>query len=120
MTTSLYAVTFDCTNAEHVASFWSDVLGRDVDPGATRETTAIGLHDGVADGPRWMFIRVPEAKESKNRVHVDLIAADLNAEVERVVGLGATRLADFKEAGARWSTLADPEGNEFDIMAEQV
>ena len=120
MTTSLHSVTFDCTDAEHLARFWSGVLGRDVDAGATREFAAIGLHDGAADRPHWMFIRVPESKESKNRVHVDLIATDLDAEVEWVVGLGATRLADIKEAGARWATLADPEGNEFDIMAEQV
>ena len=80
----------------------------------------MGLDNEAADRPHWMFISVPESKESKNRVQsIDLIAADLDAEVERVVGLGATRLADLKEAGARWTTLADPEGNAFDIMAEQ-
>jgi hypothetical protein len=50
-------------------------------------------------------------------VHVDLVAADLAAAVERALELGAARLADHADAGYRWSTLADPEGNEFDIVA---
>jgi predicted enzyme related to lactoylglutathione lyase len=62
-------------------------------------------------------MRVPEAKTAKNRVHVDLAVADLPAAVERIVALGATRLGDFDEAGFRWTTLRDPEGNEFDVVA---
>jgi Glyoxalase-like domain len=119
MTATLYAVTFDCVDASRLARFWSGVLERAVDPGATEDFAAIGLEDDAASRPHWMFIRVPESKELKNRVHVDLIAADLDAEVGRVVRLGAGRRADLEEAGNRWITLVDPEGNEFDIVAEQ-
>ena len=52
----------------------------------------------------------------KNRVHVDLATEDLEAELERVVGLGATRVADYDESGTRWTTLSDPAGNEFDVV----
>ena len=72
--------------------------------------------DGSA-GPVWMFHRVPEAKETKNRVHIDFIAAEWQEEVQRVLGLGASHLADVDEGGYQWATLADPEGNEFDIVA---
>jgi glyoxalase superfamily protein len=51
-------------------------------------------------------------------MHPDLITADLEAEVERLVGLGATWKADVKLGSVRWTTLLDPEGNEFDVIAE--
>jgi Glyoxalase-like domain len=66
-----------------------------------------------------MFNKVPEGKAAKNRVHLDLVAATLELEVDRLVALGAHRLGDFDQGGARWVTLADPEGNEFDVLAEQ-
>jgi predicted enzyme related to lactoylglutathione lyase len=62
-----------------------------------------------------MFIRVPERTPGKNSVHLDLHAPDVPAEVARAVGLGAKHVADFAEYGAVWTTLADPEGNLFDI-----
>jgi uncharacterized glyoxalase superfamily protein PhnB len=65
--------------------------------------------------PALMFLAVPEPRQSKNRVHLDLVADDLAAEVERAVSLGATKIADFNEYGATWTTLTDPEGNIFDI-----
>ena len=67
--------------------------------------------------PGWMFLRVPESKTVKNRVHPDLTTDDLPAEVERLIALGATRQADHDEDGTRWVTLTDPEGNEFDVVA---
>jgi hypothetical protein len=66
-----------------------------------------------------MFNRVPEPRQAKNRVHVDLVSSDWKTEVDRVIGLGATRIGDFDEGGSMWTTLADPEGNEFDIAATQ-
>lgn len=117
MSVNLYAVTFDCADATKLAAFWSAVLDRAVDDGATEAFAAIGLQDPVDRRPHWMFVKVPEAKAAKNRVHVDLIADDLEGEVGRLVALGAGRKADFEEGGARWSTLCDPEGNEFDVVA---
>ncbi len=77
-------------------------------------------------GPRLYFQRVPEAKTQKNRGHLDLnvtggpSAAPLearrgqvNAEVERLLGLGATKLRVGEELGQYWVVLQDPEGDEF-------
>ena len=72
---------------------------------------------GDGGDPLMMFIKVPEAKTVKNRVHLDMQAADRDAEVERLVGLGATVLHDKNEYGMQWTTLADPEGNEFCVAS---
>ena len=66
-------------------------------------------------GPRLLFQTVPEAKTVKNRVHLDLQVGDdrRNAEVERLIALGGTRLWDGQEGPYKWVTMADPEGNEF-------
>ena len=120
MSVNLYAVTMDCSNATELATFWSTVLNRPVDEGATEEFAAIGLHDPPELRPHWMFVKVPEGKAAKNRVHPDLLAADLDAEVKRLVSAGAVRQAAFEEDGARWITLLDPERNEFDVVAESA
>jgi len=114
MSLSLAHVTFDCTHAAGLAAFWSKALDRPVDPDASEFFATIG-RVGEQPGPAWMFIKVPEAKQVKNRVHVDLAADDWAGEVARVVELGATHVSDHDEYGARWATLTDPEGNEFDI-----
>lgn len=116
--TTLYAVTFDCADAQRVAEFWAAALDRKVDDGASEGFASIGMGEAPAARPHWMFIQVPEPKRSKNRVHVDLISKERDEEVARLVSLGATRIGDFDEDGARWTTLADPEGNEFDLVAE--
>ena len=116
MSVSLLAVTVDCADAVKLAGFWSQVLERATDPEPTAEFASIGLAEGGAGGA-WMFHAVPEGKTAKNRVHIDFVAPDLASEVERILTLGATHLADVEEGGYRWSTLADPEGNEFDVVA---
>jgi predicted enzyme related to lactoylglutathione lyase len=60
-----------------------------------------------------VFVLVEDEKATKNRVHVDLATEDREAEVERLVALGATRVDDQDELGLRWTVLRDPEGNEF-------
>jgi hypothetical protein len=60
---------------------------------------------------------VPEAKVVKNRVHLDLISESFDAETERLVSLGAQKLHDVESGNARWTTFADIEGNEFDLIA---
>lgn len=118
MTIRLHALTFDCADAAVIGGFWAQALGRELDPGAGKEFASIGLRDSGGSAPGWAFAQVPEGKSGKNRMHPDLIAADLEAEVERLVGLGATWQADVKLGEMRWSTLLDPEGNEFDVIAE--
>jgi len=68
MSTTLYAVTFDCTHAAELARFWAEVLERPVDDGANDESASIGLQDPPGRRPRWMFLKVPEGKTAKNRV----------------------------------------------------
>jgi glyoxalase superfamily protein len=118
MPLSIAQIVFDCEDAETLSSFWSKVLDRPVDEGAAVFFASIGLKS-PGPGPALMFIKVAEPKQVKNRVHVDLTGAggDWAAEVERVVGLGAVQLAEYKEFGTHWVTLRDPEGNEFDIGA---
>jgi predicted enzyme related to lactoylglutathione lyase len=118
MSATEFAITLDCANAAELAAFWAEVLGRPADPGATEDFAAIGLAEGSNGRPVWMFHKVPEAKTAKNRAHVDLVTADLSAEVDRLVRLGASRVADIEESGAQWTTLTDPAGNEFDLVAQ--
>jgi uncharacterized glyoxalase superfamily protein PhnB len=66
-----------------------------------------------------MFLAVPEPRHGKNRVHLDLVATDIQADVERAISLGATKVAEFDEYGTRWTTMTDPEGNVFDIGVGQ-
>jgi predicted enzyme related to lactoylglutathione lyase len=117
MSVNLYAVTFDCGNAGELAGFWSGVLGRPVEDGASAEMAAIA--PGGTGGPHWYFMQVAEGKIAKNRMHPDLTTADLGAEIDRIVALGAKQAGEFDEAGFRWVTLQDPEGNEFDVIASE-
>lgn len=117
MTVTVHAFVFDCTNASRLANFWAKALGRAVDPGATADFASIGVEGATGPSPSWMFVKVPETKTVKNRLHCDLAAADLDDEVGRLVDLGAIRQAGFDEDGSRWVTLLDPEGNEFDVVA---
>jgi hypothetical protein len=116
MSSNLYALSFDATDAQVVASFWAGVLERTVADGATGDNAAVSA-DPAIPGSRIGFHRVPEGKTVKNRMHLDLITADFDAEVDRILGLGATKLNEVKKGSAHWVTLADPDGNEFDLIA---
>lgn len=116
MTLSIAAVTFDCTDAAAQARFWAELLGRPVDPDADQFFASIGRNSG--DGPALMFLQVGDRNPGKNVVHLDLHTPDRQAEVDRAIALGAEHRGDFDEYGVVWTTLADPEGNLFDIAAE--
>jgi len=116
MTVSVAAVTFDCANAAALAGFWSEAIGVPLDKGemgASEFFASIGMTEPGEAVPAMMFIQVPEGKTVKNRVHLDMKAQDRAAEVDRLVSLGATVIQDNDEYNVRWTTLADPEGNEF-------
>ncbi len=123
MTVKIASVTFDCADALTVGRFWSAALGRPLDPDASSDLPGIGFagrrtSDGWApverdDDPTWIFAKVPEPKTAKNRMHLDLMTPDPEAEIARLVGLGAARVADMEEYGYEWTVMADPEGNEF-------
>ncbi|WP_234434785.1 VOC family protein [Streptomyces pyridomyceticus] len=106
-------MTIDCADPHALASFWAQVLegtlGEDDNPG---DEEALVESAGAA----LLFIRVPEGKSVKNRVHLDVQPQDRNRdeEVERLLALGATVVGDHRVPGGKgWVTLADPEGNEF-------
>ncbi len=65
-------------------------------------------------------MKVPEGKTVKNRVHLDWYAPDREDEVERLIGLGATRLWDVTNEDFEWTTLADVEGNEFCVVQSEA
>jgi hypothetical protein len=116
----LAAVTFDCRDALTVAEFWSAALDRPIDPKSSRDFASISMPEHrdtrgwrLDAEPTWLFAKVPETKIAKNRMHVDLAAPDHEAEVARLVELGATRVADMDEWGFKWTVMQDPEGNEF-------
>jgi predicted enzyme related to lactoylglutathione lyase len=106
----------DCGDLDRSARFWTSVLGyeRAGPPGGPYQ----GLVPADGHGIEVLLQQVPEAKSGKNRLHLDLRTADLNAEVDRVVALGARQLTRLPvtEAGWRWHILADPDGNEFCVL----
>lgn len=112
---SVRHVTIDCTDTYRLGGFWAQVLNASLadddepgDPEALVETPGVTL----------LFVAVTGPKTTKNRVHLDLQPTDRtrDEEVERVVSLGATVVADHRRPdGTGWVTLADIEGNEFCI-----
>ncbi|MGW6745565.1 VOC family protein [Streptomyces sp. NPDC055025] len=114
MSSTLYSLSVDTADAAKLARFWADALGRRVAPGASAEFAAIDPAEGV---PRLSFHQVPEPKSVKNRLHLDLVTTEFEAESKRLTALGATPLNDVDKGTVRWTTFADPEGNEFDLVA---
>ncbi len=117
MALALGNITFDCDDPGSLSQFWHDVTGwermGDLSPYFAMLQTGEG-------GPAVLFIRVPEAKSAKNRCHPDLRAdspAAVDAQVQRLIALGATHLHTRDEFGIHWATFADTEGNEFCVGA---
>ena len=110
-------VGLDCADLARTEAFWAAALGYER-RGSAAQYVALRPADG-APGPHLLLQQVAEPKVTKNRMHLDLVVDDMEGEVERLVGLGATRLRDepFDEVGHRWVALADPEGNEFCVVA---
>jgi Glyoxalase-like domain len=112
-------ITFDCADPYLLVGFWSQVTGYREDPENPNEPgDPEGYLAGPGGQPGLLFIKVPEPKTVKNRVHLDLVPADRtrDEEVERLLGIGATLVADHRRSdGTGWALLADPEGNELCI-----
>lgn len=107
-------VTIDCTDPQSLAAFWAEAVGGKIrdDWGdfVTVEATAVGIAH-VA------FQRVPEPRVGKNRMHIDFRTPDQRGEVDRLVALGATVVAEHDIGVLTWTVLQDPEGNEFCVGA---
>ena len=138
-------IVFDATDPARLADFWALALGYVLQPppedfsswddwamsmGIPEENwnDARALVDGDGVGPRIFFQKVPETKTAKNRVHLDVNAGGghdvapeerkdrVDAEVQRLVGAGASILGPMEQRGEYWVVLRDPEGNEFCVQ----
>jgi hypothetical protein len=116
MSNTIIGLSIDAADAASLAEFWAQALGRQVAAGADKGHAVVTIDPAAVSVPRLVFHQVPEGKTVKNRLHLDLVATDWEAEIVRLTGLGATRIREVEENGARWITLADPEGNEFDLV----
>lgn len=104
----------DCADPEALAPFWAQTLGYDV---VRRNPPYVALGHPAGTRPELLLQRVPEPKEGKNRMHLDLRVGALEDELGRLLGLGARRLrGPFDDQGCRTVVLADPEGNEFCLI----
>ena len=116
---SFLFVTLDANDAMGIARFWAEVLGTEVDD-EMDEGRFVFLkgRDGL---PVVCIQRVPEPKAGKNRMHLDLSVEDLSAATDRIVALGGSWDGnEFTLETFRWRTLRDPEGNEFDVSAQEA
>ena len=111
--TGIAAQAVDCHDPSGLAGGWSRLLGGRVEVDDDGDATLHTLH--TPGGLAIDFVRVPEAKTVKNRLHLDLRSTDLAEATEQAVALGATRADDIYDGG-RWQVLRDPEGNEFCLL----
>ena len=110
-------IAFDCDDVLKVAAFWSAVLGRPVDKGSSEFFASIGGADAERREPALYFNKVPESKQAKNRVHLDLVDPDPSA-ADEIVRLGGTVVGKYQIPGQRWTVMQDPEGNELCIATK--
>ncbi|MEA2826703.1 MAG: hypothetical protein QOG43_1142 [Actinomycetota bacterium] len=107
-------VVVDCLDPTALATFWGEVLGSEV---VVRRPDWVYVHD-PSSGVRIAFQQVPEPKQGKNRLHLDVEVADIAAAIPRCVALGATVVGEVQqdEAG-RFQVMLDPEGHEFCLVS---
>jgi len=119
MALRLENISFDCHDAERLAGFWRDVLGWRITSVHAEEVVLQPPVGSPEEGilPDILFLPVPESKATKNRLHLDVRpSSDQDAEVDRIVSLGATRVDIGQSTECTWVVLADPEGNEFCVL----
>jgi hypothetical protein len=104
----------DAADPDALASFWTAVLDW---PRLSADDGVVEIGDPSGSLPTLVFAPVDDAKVVKNRVHIDVSprASDQAAELQRLLGLGATKV-DVGQGEQSWVVLADPEGNEFCLL----
>jgi catechol 2,3-dioxygenase-like lactoylglutathione lyase family enzyme len=111
-----FSTVIDCRDPRTLADFWCQALGYQVVYENERE---VDIAPDRSCFPGLAFLRAPGGKQVKNRLHLDLNPGDQAAEVQRLQALGATRI-DIGQGEAEWIVMADPEGNEFCVLAPQA
>ena len=118
MNLRIQCLCVDTTDPARLAGFWEAALGwrrTHEDPGeVVLEPPAGSREDGVV--PDLLFLRVPEEKQIKNRLHLDLRPEDQHAELTRLEQLGARRVDVGQGSDVSWVVMADPDGNEFCVL----
>lgn len=118
MALRIQCVCIDTTDPARLAAFWQSALGwrrtYERDHEVVLEPPAGSPEDGVS--PDLLFLRVPERKAGKNRLHLDLRPADQAVEVARLEELGARRVAVGQGDDVSWVVMGDPDGNEFCVL----
>ena len=109
---ALYAIVIDVNDLELCGRFWSRVLGTNI---LFQDETYLRVGN-KGERPTLLLQKVPEPHREKNRVHIDLDVADLDAAVSRVQELGGNKLRQHQQYGIEWVVMADPDGNEFCLV----
>lgn len=119
MTSHIAVITIDALDPRRVAGFWAAALGWQI---VEEDADIVSIAPAHGAWPTIDVAKVPERKGVKNRLHLDLRADGSTAEeeVERLMALGARPADVGQPADASWTVLADPEGNEFCILARSV
>ncbi len=118
--TRIQCITVDSSDPLKLANFWAAVLSWEITYKTDNEVCIELLDGSSAQGviPDLLFIKVPDSKAGKNRLHLDLRPDDQAAEVARIEGLGGTRIeiGQSTDPDTTWVVMADPEGNEFCVL----
>jgi catechol 2,3-dioxygenase-like lactoylglutathione lyase family enzyme len=118
MNLRIQCVCIDTADPAGLAAFWESALGfrrtYEQDDQVVLEPPAGSPEDGIV--PDLLFLRVPEDKAAKNRLHFDLRPQDQAAEVARLEALGARRADVGQKADVSWIVMSDPAGNEFCVL----
>ncbi|HIT74393.1 MAG TPA: VOC family protein [Candidatus Avipropionibacterium avicola] len=124
-----YTLVIDCHDPHAQAHWWAEALDMQVFLEFEKEVVVLPKHlptepltaeNWTSVGPGMVFVPVPEDKTVKNRLHLDLaphLSDDRDAEIDRLIGLGARRVEVGQPADAEFTVLADPEGNEFCVLS---
>ena len=118
MTSKFTELCIDCSDPHRLADFWSQVLDYKI---TESDEDSVEISGPEGSGPTLLFIIVPEEKQVKNRLHIDVnpVDRDQAEEVERILALGATRADVGQGPDVSWVVLADPEGNEFCVLRDR-
>jgi hypothetical protein len=112
------ALSIDCADPVALADFWGKSLGCPVTLGAVPGDMAVDATDPDS-GPWKLFHPVSDPEAARNRLRPVLLTETYDEETGRLTGLGARPLNETKLPAVRWTTFADPEGNEFDLVTLQ-